>query len=177
MLLFSRIVVRVAHRFGVTAADEIDDAIQEICLKITSQARSGKTPNAEDGILEAYLKATIANAAHDYFRGQRAQRRDVLVTTSINENLSASIQGPGAGDLDRSLLIREIEQMIDGSSRDRNVFLLYYRYGWTAKEISAIPSVGLSPKGVESLVFRIIATVRERVKESPPGEQIDKGFS
>src|ERR1700736_1920651 len=82
-LLFSRIVVRVAHRFGVTTTDDIDDAIQEVCLKLSTQARSGKVPAAEDALLEAYLKASVANAAHDYFRTQRARRRDVLATTPI----------------------------------------------------------------------------------------------
>src|SRR6185369_14042868 len=105
--------------------------------------------------LEAYLKASIANAAHDYFRSQRAKRRDVLATTSIDDSSSSGFQFADGSDPDRKLLIRQIELLVEGSERDKDVFLLYYRQGWTAKEISNIPGVGLSAKGVESVVLRL----------------------
>ncbi len=176
-LLFSRIVVRVAHRFGVSTNDDIDDAMQEVCLKMSSQARLRKIPDIEGALLEAYLKASIANAAHDYFRTQRAKRRDVRVTTSIDEAPAWDLQQHGGAKVDRALLIQQIEHLVQGSARDRNVFFLYYRHGWTAREIAAIPSVSLTPKGVESLIFRMIAAVRDRMKPPPDREGSDKGFS
>lgn len=173
--LFSRIVVRVAHRFGVNTNGDLDDGVQEVCMKLSTQARSGKIPDVDDSSLEAYLKASIANAAHDYFRAQHAKRRNVTLTTSIDG--SGAPQQPGGPDLDHAVLLGQIEHMVEGSQRDRNVFLLYYRHGWTAKEISALPVVNLSQKGVESLVFRITAALRKRVEESPHQEGFDKGFS
>jgi len=175
-VLFSRIVVHVAHRFGITNTIDIDDALQEVCLNISSKARLGKVPeHADDNVLEAYLKASIANAAHDYFRRQRAMRRDVLVTIQINEDLDTHRQAIAGNDLDHRVLIHQIEHMVEGSVRDRSVFLLYFKHGWTAREISAIPSVSLTAKGVESLVVRMIAAVRARVL-APEKPDLDKGI-
>jgi RNA polymerase sigma-70 factor (ECF subfamily) len=166
----------VAHRFAISSADDIDDAVQEVCLKLSTQARRQNSPKAEDSILEAYLKACIANAAHDYFRAQRARRRDVLACTPLDDVLPADLVPPGATNLERGLLIRQIEGYIEGTPRDRSVFLLYYRQGWTAKEISAIPSVGLNQKGVESLIFRMTVALRKRLNNRPGGEP-QRGFS
>jgi len=173
--IIARIVARVAHRFAISSADDIDDAVQEVCLKMSTQARRQNLPEAEDSILEAYLKACIANAAHDYFRAQRARRRDVLACAPLDDVLSAGLVPPG-DDLERGLLIRQIEGSIEGTPRDRSVFLLYYRQGWTAREISAIPSIGLNQKGVESLIFRMTAALRKRLNDRPQSEP-ERGFS
>lgn len=162
--MFERTVVRVAHRFGVNTTDDIDDALQEACLKLSAKARSGKIPEQlDEDHLEAYLKACVANAAHDYFRKRRAVRRDLLSAVPMHETVSSADRSACA-DLDREVLIQEIEQMIGGSQRDRTAFLMYYKHGWTAKEISTIPSIGLTPKGVESLLQRMITALRNRVK-------------
>lgn len=173
--LFFRIVSRVAWRFGVRSTPDLDDAIQEICLKLSRQAgvASEKIPQMDDIQLEAYLKASIANAAHDYFRARRARRRDVLATTSIDDVASGASRTAEDTDPDRRVLLNEIEHMVEGSPRDRNVFFLYYKHGWTTKEIAAIPSIGLTPKGVESLVFRMASVLRARVAGDPRSE----GFS
>ena len=39
--------------------------------------------------------------------------------------------------------------------------------GVTAKDIAALPGIGLSPKGVESLIFRLTRLVRNVVNTSP----------
>jgi len=172
--LMAAIVVRVARRFGISRPQDMDDAIQEICLKLSVQAREGRLTDIDDSILDAYLKTSIANAAHDYFRGRRARRRDDLAATSIDDPVNSALQLVGTTDLEREVLIREIENMVQANPRDRDVFLMYYRQGWTAREISTIPSLGLTPKGVESLCLRLINMVRERVKDLPQG---GKGFS
>jgi RNA polymerase sigma-70 factor, ECF subfamily len=55
--------------------------------------------------------------------------------------------------------------------RDRIVFWLYYRQGYTAGEIAGLPAVALTVKGVESLLYRLTAALRAQL--NPPGE---KGF-
>jgi RNA polymerase sigma-70 factor, ECF subfamily len=170
--VFERAVMRVAHRFGVNTIDDINDALQEACLNLSAKARSGRIPEQlDDDHLEAYLKACVANAAHDYFRKRRALRRDILASVPLQETRVSNADGSAAVDLDREVLLHEVEQMIGGSQRDRDVFLMYYRHGWTAKEISTIPSIGLTPKGVESLLQRMITALRNRVKPPQTAEK------
>ena len=66
--------------------------------------------------------------------------------------------------LELKVLVREIDKQLGCPPRDRNVFWLYYREGLTAAEIAAIPAVGLSVKGVESLIHRMGAELRERMR-------------
>jgi RNA polymerase sigma-70 factor (ECF subfamily) len=47
--------------------------------------------------------------------------------------------------------------------RDHTVFWLYYRDGLTASEISRLPGLDLSLKGVESLLLRMARMVKQRL--------------
>jgi RNA polymerase sigma-70 factor (ECF subfamily) len=162
--LLSRIVLRVARRFGTANVRELDDAIQEVCIKMSSVARQDKTGGQDDAALEAYLKALIANAAHDFFRKRYAKRRDTAATTPIDNATAVDLADSGASGLEAEILLTEIESLVEGDRRDRSVFCLYYQQGWTAKEIASLPSVGLSAKGVESVVFRITTALRKRIR-------------
>jgi RNA polymerase sigma-70 factor (ECF subfamily) len=160
--LLTGIVYRVARRFGVGSLDDVEDAVQEICLKICSHIAAGKIPNCHDTFFETYIKALVANAAHDYFRARRAKKRDMLASEAVDSDLIA--EGPEAGGIETHVLLKELESLAGQDARSRQVFQLYYRLGWTAKEIAAIPNLGLSDKGVESLLFRITSELREKVK-------------
>ena len=51
------------------------------------------------------------------------------------------------------------------------LFWLYYRQGFTAEEIAALPAAGLSAKGVESALRRIAGWLRDRIEgPGPEGE-------
>ena len=43
------------------------------------------------------------------------------------------------------------------------MFWLYYRVGLTANAIAALPSIGLSMKGVESTILRLIRLLRQEI--------------
>jgi hypothetical protein len=47
--------------------------------------------------------------------------------------------------------------------RDIAIFWFYYRWGLTAKEISEILSMGLTVKGVESVLLRLTRLVRSKL--------------
>jgi RNA polymerase sigma-70 factor (ECF subfamily) len=78
--------------------------------------------------------------------------------------------------LDRKILIQQIDKFLReatvgrGSKRDLTIFWLYYRVGLTASAIASLPCVALSTKGVESILHRLTALVREcLVKNGEPG--------
>ncbi len=168
--IFRRIVGRVSRQYYANPADT-EDALQESMLKL-SQRRDVAPGEA----VEAYFKAMAANAAHDFFRAQRAVRRDQRRDVPLDSLTFLLSAGDAERGLDRALLIRQIDGMLPADDRDRAVFWLYYRQGLTAKEIASIPAVGLTVKGVESLIFRLTSLVRDKVRQKP-GEGIGAGTS
>jgi RNA polymerase sigma-70 factor (ECF subfamily) len=164
--LVGRISATVAHRFGISNRDDIEEAVQEVCLKLAITARAGDYPNAAESQVEAYLRALMANAAHDFFRARRAKRRDILRTEPLEDEMGQQ-RFSTADSAESDILLGQIEASVAPDPRDRNVFLLYFRQGWTAKEIAALPSLGLTPKGVESLIHRITGAIRRKLGQPP----------
>lgn len=85
--------------------------------------------------------------------------------------------------MEREVLFKQIDECIESClegpdrDRDRTVFWLYYQQGMTAKDIAALPTIALSTKGVESVIFRMIRLLRERMvglqigSKALPGEK------
>jgi RNA polymerase sigma-70 factor, ECF subfamily len=47
--------------------------------------------------------------------------------------------------------------------RDRTIFWLYFRQGMSTKEIASLPTIGLSAKGVGSVIERLKHSIREQI--------------
>lgn len=70
--------------------------------------------------------------------------------------------------MQRSALLQQLDRKLLSApkiigARDRALFWLYYRQGFTAEEISRLPAAGLTPKGVESALRRVTAWLREEI--------------
>ena len=50
-------------------------------------------------------------------------------------------------------------------ARDRAIFWLYYKQGLSAKAIAGIRTIGLSVKGVESTIGRMVRLLRQKMNE------------
>lgn len=159
--MFRQMARRAGARWGVRDSGEIDDLQQDICLKISQQFRSisSRIPK-EEAAAELYCRAVAANAAHDSLRARFAAKRRAPFTVTLQDELTGSTQESA----DREILLAQLETLLDGSKRDRTVFWLYYRQGFTAKEIAAVPALGLTNKGVESLIHRMTAVLRQRME-------------
>lgn len=75
-------------------------------------------------------------------------------------------------ELDRKM--RAAPEIVN--ERDRAVFWFYYRQGLTAEEIAALPTIGLSAKGVESALRRITTWLRKELearKKGRPAEPVN----
>jgi DNA-directed RNA polymerase specialized sigma24 family protein len=71
-------------------------------------------------------------------------------------------------DMEWQIEMREVEGILRElgfSEREIAVFDLYYFQDWTAKEIAALAWVGLSEKGVESLLRRMRLALRSFFEE------------
>jgi RNA polymerase sigma-70 factor, ECF subfamily len=178
MRRFNRIIAitasRVARRRGDASPQTIDDLIQDTYLKLCAGRgrvlREFQFEN-EDAIY-SFLKVITANVVNDHFKGLHADKRG---GNRANEPLDGSEEkscrhdAAGLTPPERALLVDQIDAClraivpVETNDRDRTIFWLYYREGLTAKEITSLPFVGLSVKGVESTLHRLIQLVRSHL--------------
>jgi RNA polymerase sigma-70 factor, ECF subfamily len=163
--VFARIAYRVACECGQPRSNDLDDVVQEMLLKLGANRGDllRKLPSNEQSA-ESYLKVMAANCARDYFRTMYAERRDQRKTVEADAGtnrleLLVNAQ-PG---MERSVLIRQIDAQLETDGRNRTIFWLYYRDGFSAREIAAVPAFGLTAKGVESVIHQLTVALRSKL--------------
>jgi RNA polymerase sigma-70 factor (ECF subfamily) len=185
-------LIRTACQWGRAPLQLVDDLVQETYLKVCADKCklllefSRQHPEA----ISQYVKTIAINVAHDHFKALHSQKRgsgeiEQLLEGTEPKSQSGSLGGPEA--MEREVLFKQINQCLEKCSqgpdqeRDRLIFWLYYQQGMSAKAIAALPTVGLTAKGVESAIFRLTGLVREQIvglrsQPSTPPEPDEKGF-
>jgi RNA polymerase sigma-70 factor (ECF subfamily) len=188
--LIASVVIRVAHQWGEMSTHAIDDVIQETYLKLCENRVSllERFRSAHENAIYGYMKVLTANLAHDYFKASKCTKRGGATAIGSLDTETTSghhiTQPARETSLDRNLLIDEISVCLNtvvppSSPRDQRIFWLYYRVGLSAKAIAALPAIGLTIKGVESTLHRLIQQVKERMdsdRGSSHREIPGKGF-
>lgn len=155
------IISRTMWRWGVRDRAEIDDLLQDIGLKILQLSRSRHSLPNDEAQLYGYFKTVAANTTVTWIRRRFAGKRNVDETVPLTDHLESLLEEIRPGQsVELRVLVREVDRLLDCQPRDRNIFWLHYRQGFTAAEIAAIPAMGLSMKGVESLIRRMTAELR-----------------
>jgi RNA polymerase sigma-70 factor (ECF subfamily) len=167
--LIASSVSRVVRRYGSSSPALIDDLVQETYLRLCKDnCRPLREFRAQhDEAIFGYLKVIAASVALDHFRARAThKRRGEVVDDGTNLEASTS-----SSTIERSTLVKELDQRLATSEteRDRTIFWLYYRQGYTAKDIAAMPNFGLTQKGVESCIYRLTQLLREAVNNLPKG--------
>lgn len=167
-------IVRAAYQWGAIPQQIVDDLVQETYLKLcTDKCRllrefAIQHPEAVMG----YIKTVAVNVAHDHFKSLHSQKRGSGETAQLQEDFEPQAQSGDTGGqaaMEREILLAEIDRCLETCSegpdqeRDRLIFWLHYQQGMSAKAIAALPTVGLTAKGVESAIFRLTRQVRERI--------------
>jgi RNA polymerase sigma-70 factor (ECF subfamily) len=186
-------IVRTAYQWGAIPQQVVDDLVQETYLKLCSdkcrllREFAVQHPEAVPG----YIKTIAVNVARDHFKSLHSQKRGSGETVQLLEEVEPQAQSGSLGGKDameREILLRQIDRCLETHSegpeheRDRLIFWLYYQQGLSAKAIAALPTVGLTAKGVESAIFRLTRLVREQVaglrcRASVSPQSDEKGFS
>lgn len=183
-------IIRTAYQWGELPQQVVDDLVQDTYLKLcTNKCRQllEFAAHHPDAIL-GYVKTIAVNVAHDHFKSLHSKKRGSGEIGQIAEdaNPRAVPSAPGGQEaMELEVLFKQIDECIESClegpdrDRDRIIFWLYYQQGMTAKDIAALPTIGLSTKGVESVIVRLIRLLREQMVGmkiqigSTPGE---KGF-
>jgi RNA polymerase sigma factor (sigma-70 family) len=174
--LFHRViaatVIKTARRFGPAGTEVIDDLIQDTYMRIFSgNCRILKEVRVEDkSRLFGFVQSVAFSVVQDHFRQQYAQKRGgraPLVSMDAVERAGES--GRGAKLCEQDLLLDKIDRLVqevaprETMKRDRLIFWLNHRSGFSAREIAELPSIGLSEKGVESVLHRLMSDLRAKI--------------
>jgi RNA polymerase sigma-70 factor (ECF subfamily) len=162
-------------RYGPANPALTDDLVQETYLRLCrDNCRVLHSFEARhDEAIFGYLKVIATSVALDHFRGRATLKRRAEVAEGPGQpEASAS-----AAAIEQAALLKQLEQHLAASEseRDRSIFWLYYKQGYTAKDIAAIPGLGLSQKGVESCIFRLTRVLRSTVMAKSGGEKGNQG--
>lgn len=178
-------VMRTASLWGEPSRSMVEDLVQATYLKLWESGgrllRDFAVQHPE--AILGYLRKTAANATHDYFKHGHSQS-----SGGDNPHVSTSDVDPEAGNnshgseerIALGVFLNEVDDWLKrvltgpDRERDRMIFWLYFRQGMNTKEIASLPTVGLGPKGVGSVIERLKRCLREQILglESEPAEKI-----
>jgi RNA polymerase sigma factor (sigma-70 family) len=121
-----------------------------------------------------YLKTIAASVTYDHCRAALSKKRSSPAAVEVPaDSDSARLPETTAGSaesIQRAILLQEIDEVLrllvgNEANRDRRIFWLYYRHGLTAQAIADLPTIDLSVKGVEGVLHRLNAFVRQHLVE------------
>jgi len=178
----SSAVRRIARRYGDFSDSAVDDLMQETYAKVcTDRCRMLRDfkPQHPDAFF-GMLKVTAANLAHDYYRRKKATIHGggiAEIELTEVEGFVPDSRSQGPARIEREILLREIDDILSdmatpSAERDREIFWLHHRQGFTAEAIAAIPSCRVGTKGVESILHRLKCHVRERLVKKGLSEPV-----
>ncbi|MGH9560640.1 MAG: RNA polymerase sigma factor [Terracidiphilus sp.] len=165
--LIAGVVARAAARWVAVTDCTVDDLVQETYIKLCAEncRRLREFESRYDEAFYGYVKSIAYSVTLDHFKKHYASKRGARLRSSVDAEVSLRLVGK-ASSADSDLLLREIEEMsgqgMEGK-RDRLIFNLYYRQGYGTAEIARIHTLGLSQKGVESCLHRLVERLRKRV--------------
>lgn len=161
----------VANTLGQFSKDDlIDDLEQETYIKLTANDYKALRDKIwpQDNSVFAYVKVTAARVVVDYRRKPEnriffnPEELDGVVDRNTHDHTP-----------DFKVMLAEVEKCLQtwahekDFERDRAIFYLFHRRGYTAREIAEMPSIKLSTKKVENILQKM--TSRLRVKLRKPG--------
>jgi len=169
-------VYRVARRHGESSPHEIEDLIQDTYLKLCAEdARVLRGLRLEHpNAVFAFLKVVAKNVVEDYFKKQENVKHGGGLLVPLDEAREPAGRGPPVlTPVERALLVSQVEacllSLLPQETRDRDllIFRLYFRVGLTAKHIASLP-LGLTQKGVEAVLHKLVQLLRKRFQLAAP---------
>jgi RNA polymerase sigma-70 factor (ECF subfamily) len=171
--LIGAVVQKILYRWGSATPELVDDLMQSVFLKLFSKDTLSTFALSSKAPIEAYLRTVAAHVVLDEMKRINALKRGATTqAASTDDHIAVSDGSFGSAFVEQRVLLTQVEdhlRALGSSDRERLIFRLYYRQGLTAKDIAAIPTVGLSAKGVESLILRLTRSIRERLRVHDPG--------
>jgi RNA polymerase sigma-70 factor (ECF subfamily) len=172
--LIAKVVGRTARRhWPQTAPHILDDLVQETYLRLCeNQCRLLREFHSRhQDAFYGFLKVVAASVVLDYFKSERAQKRDASQTDSLTDQNSLGVP-PVTSELstENIVALHEIDAVLgklykgETLIRNRAMFWLHHREGMTAQAIASIPWIRLNTKGVETALRRMTLLIQSHVE-------------
>jgi RNA polymerase sigma-70 factor (ECF subfamily) len=183
--LASLVALRVSRLWVREASPAaVDDIVQDTFLKLCEQERRilrDFEPRGEDSFF-GLLRIVAASVANDYYRRQYSAKRGGNVVTSVlvGDEGSGEVGIHTSNAMHQEALYGQLDKRLRSAprtigDRDRAIFWLYYRQGFTAEEIARLPASGLTAKGVESALRRMTVWLRSELERKEPANLREAG--
>jgi RNA polymerase sigma factor (sigma-70 family) len=171
--LIASVIINTIRHWQEPAPSLVDDLIQDTFVKLYANQRKAlrSIKNAYENTIFGYLRVVASNVVRDHFRQRENQVEEIELTDPVLPPVP-----DGMDRIEFSRLKDEIQERLETLSssetyrRDEAIFWFYYEQGYTAKEISMLPSVALTVKGVESVLERLTRYIREQGFAPAAGE-------
>jgi RNA polymerase sigma-70 factor (ECF subfamily) len=173
--LIASVIINTVRRWKQPAPSLVDDLIQDTYIKLFANDKKAlrSIKNEHENTIFGYLKVIASNVAKDHFRKPENKADEI--------ELSDAVVPPRPQDrerrefLDKKSQVQEILETLSSSEtydRDVAIFWFFYEQGYSAKEISFMPHLKLTIKGVEAVILRLTRYVREKLgKEEPEKDE------
>ena len=171
--LIASVIIKTLHRGPFLNTGLIDDLVQETYIKLfahNSKALREFNSRHEKGFF-GFLRVVASNVVQDHLRSHYSQKRGSGKVGEDLELISARVLShKGSVDkAERRVLLAQIKKRLRDHiqevdfSRNYAIFQLYFEHGLSARAIADMPNIGLSTKGVESALVRLIRMLKEAI--------------
>jgi RNA polymerase sigma-70 factor (ECF subfamily) len=169
--LIASVIINTVRRWKQPAPSLVDDLIQDTYVKLFGNDKKAlrAIKNEHENTIFGYLKVIASNVVRDHFRQPINKADEVEVSDAVLP------PGPDARErrefLDKKQQVQRILGKLSSSEtydRDIAIFWFFYEQGYTAKEISLLPNVGLTVKGVEAVILRLSRYLRGELGNEEP---------
>ena len=175
--LIASVVGRTARRHTAAVPSHlIDDLVQETYLRLCDEQcrllREFRSRQPDS--IYGYLKVVAASVVLDYFKSERARKRDAAQTDSLSSQhffVRASEKRSSLSTED-VVALRQIDDILcqlskgENLVRNRVIFWLHHREGMTAHAIASIPWITLNTKGVETALRRMTQLIQSHIEST-----------
>ena len=156
------VVATASRNCGISDLGVFEDLAQETFVKLFKDDResliSFHSQRSSELDFFGYIKVIASHVVYDYGKSIRASKRSRSVEVYTDDPDTTAIACPSVVDL----LSIDIERVFGDRAvtvRDRTIFWLYYKHGYSAQEIARMP-LDLTTKGVEACLHRLTALLR-----------------
>jgi RNA polymerase sigma factor (sigma-70 family) len=159
-----RVLVRTLGTGGAAAVDDLEQELWSRLLANRCEALRSLV-DADGSTVRGFLYRAAHNLARDHRR--RLGVRSVVQSGSLDAladelpDPDAEVEAAYERHERRRAILAALDQVVTppNTDRDQMIFMSHYFDGLTAAEIAAM-GVGLKPKGVETLLLRMVGRVR-----------------
>jgi len=172
--LIAKVVSRTARRqWPQTPPHILDELVQETYLRLCeNQCRLLREFHSRrQDSFYGFVKVVAASIVLDYFKSERAQKRDASQTDSLTDQNSLAMPPvPSQLSTENIVALHEIDAVLgklytgEILIRNRAVFWLHHREGMTAQAIASIPWIRLNTKGVETALRRMTLLIQSHIE-------------